>query len=108
MTSLDKIPAHIINAYGKKYALKTGELTRLEVDDSHYYFVDGMFYPGVTTILSEAAPVGPGLRMWWQNKDKSEIDEILSKAQSAGSRVHDSIEQLLKGEILETHLFNEK
>ena len=42
------------------------EIVRKEIDDSHYYFVDGEFYPGVTSILEEAAPVPYALKQWFK------------------------------------------
>lgn len=108
MSNLSDLPTFVKDTYGKTYQLKTGELTRLEIDDSHYYFLDNEYYPGVTTILSEAAPVSQSLRLWWQTKSKDEIDDIFSTRQGEGSNVHNAIDSLLKGKVLNTSDFNEK
>ena len=105
MATKDKLPTpllttQIVDAYGKKYALRHGELIRLQVDNSHYYFLNEQFLVGVTTILGEAAPVPQGLRLFWQNNTKEESETIFNDAAVKGSNVHNGIQKLLAGEAL--------
>lgn len=73
--------------------------------DCRYYTVDNViFYPSVTTVLG-IYPKGYGFSKWLkENGEKS--DEILEAAGEEGSKVHDAIDQLIKGkEIKWTHTF---
>lgn len=90
-----------IKSNGKTYKLAIGELVRFETDLSHYYFLDGMFLPGVSSILSEASPTPYGLRLFWQNNTKEEADQIFDTAGSFGSTMHDAFERLLLGQELQ-------
>lgn len=92
----------------KEYKLSNGILTRIDLDTSHYYYFNDDYYPSVTSILDEAAPVGYGLRNFWRNNTKEESDAILETARGIGSRVHDSIEQLLLGAEIDMTLFSER
>lgn len=73
------------------------EIVRKEIDDSHYYFVDGEFYPGVTTILDEAGPVPYALKQWFKNNSAQDIEEKSSTALTFGSRMHDAYEKIFNG-----------
>jgi hypothetical protein len=94
------LTTEIIDAYGKRYALRHGELVRLEVDNTHYYFLNEQFLIGVTTILGEAAPVPQGLRLFWQNNTREDSEAIFNEAAIKGSNVHNGIQKLLSGEAL--------
>ncbi len=67
------------------------------VDDTHYYYVDGVFYPSVSRILDVAAPKDAGLLFWMKNNTADDIEDISSKAKENGSLVHDACEKLLNG-----------
>jgi len=67
------------------------------VDDTHYYYVDGVFYPSVSRILDVAAPKDSGLLFWMKNNTAEDIEEISGKAKENGSLVHDACEKLLNG-----------
>lgn len=73
------------------------DIVKKTIDDSHYYFVDGEFYPSVTRILDEAAPKEYGLLNFFKNNTPEEIEEVASKAKTNGTLVHDLCEQLLNG-----------
>lgn len=77
------------------------EIVRKEVDDSHYYFVNGEYYPGVTTILDEAAPMPYGLRRWLLTNTQESADETLAITGALGSKLHDAYEQLVRGKELD-------
>ncbi len=85
----------VIKTNGKTYKLNIGELVRFETDASHYYFLNNEFLPGVTSILSEAAPTPFGLKMFWQQNTKEDADSMLETAGDFGSKMHDAFESLL-------------
>ena len=72
-------------------------IIRKEIDDSHYYYVNDQFYPGVTTILDEAAPFPYGLRMFLSQNTPDQQEEIKNTALGLGSKMHDAYEKLLNG-----------
>ena len=43
---------------GVTHKLSNGELTRVEVDDDHYYFIDGEFCMSVTEVLQSCTISG--------------------------------------------------
>lgn len=77
--------------------VKTIEIVRKEIDATHYYFVDGVWYPGVTSILDEAAPKGYGLLNFFKNNDAESIEKIKEETAEFGSKMHDAYEKLLNG-----------
>jgi CRISPR/Cas system-associated exonuclease Cas4 (RecB family) len=77
--------------------LTQGEITRREFENCHYYFVDGDYYPGVTSILDEAAPTGYGLKQFFLNHTAADAEEIRSESASFGSEMHRLYEELLNG-----------
>lgn len=89
-----------IKTNGKTYKLNIGELIRFETDISHYYWLDGMYLPGVSSILSEASPTPFGLKMFWQQNTKEEADTIFETAGDFGSKMHDAFERLLLAQEL--------
>src|SRR5689334_1112871 len=72
-------------------------IVRKEIDDSHYYYVDGVFYPGVTTIIDEAAPTPFALRQFFLNNTPDSASDISKTALALGSKMHDAYEKLLNG-----------
>jgi hypothetical protein len=76
------------------------QIVKKEIDDSHYYWIDGEFVPGVTTILDEAAPVAFGIRNFWISNTAEESSKKSNEAKEFGSLIHDAIERLLNGEEL--------
>lgn len=76
------------------------EIIRKEIDDSHYYWIDGKFVPAVTAILDQSGPVEFGLRNFWKQNSALEADQKMNDAAEFGSMIHDAIERLLNGEEL--------
>lgn len=74
------------------------QVVRKEIDDSHFYWIDDEFVPGVTTILGDAGPIGNGLRKFWQKNTEAESRKILNDSAEFGSMIHGAIERLLWGE----------
>lgn len=73
-------------------------IVRKEIDTSHYYWVDGEFYPSVTRILDVAAPKEIGLINFFKQNTPEDIESISNKALDNGSVVHDACSKLLNGE----------
>lgn len=67
------------------------------VDDTHYYWVDGEFFPSVTRILDVAAPKEYGLINWFKNNTAEDIEAKSKEAVDNGTLVHDACEKLLNG-----------
>lgn len=80
---------------GKTYKLAEGEITRVELDDEHYYFIDGEFCISVTRVLDVAAPFPEGLRAYLRNTSAEESTELLKMTADRGSKLHDALEKLL-------------
>jgi hypothetical protein len=72
-------------------------IVKKEIDDEHFYYVDGKFTPGVTTILSETMPTPYALRHWIGEVGNDKAQERLEKAGERGSQIHDACERLLNG-----------
>jgi hypothetical protein len=83
--------------------LKNGKIRLITEEFGHSYWHDEMgWVAGVTTILGEALPTPIGLKLYWQNMERSQIEMVLEKAKNHGSKVHQFIEQLNKGEVIQT------
>lgn len=80
--------------------VKKIEITRREIDDSHYYWVDGEFVPGVTRIIDEAGPVAYGLKQFFLRSTPESAEETLRTTGDFGARMHDAYEALGNGEEL--------
>lgn len=85
--------------------LTPNQIVKKEVDGTHYYFVDGIFYPGVTTILDIAAPKEYGLLNFFKQNTPEDAKAISERALALGSKMHDAYERLING--LELDLLNE-
>lgn len=78
-------------------------IVRKEVDDEHFYFVDGKFTPGVTTILDETLPMPFALRQWIGDVGNDRAQAKLEKAGDRGTLLHDTFEQLMNGVEIKLH-----
>lgn len=86
----------------REYALKNGKVRRIEEEFGHSYWHESKGWAaGVTTILSEALPTPLGLKLYWQNMDRAQIERTLERAQEHGSTVHNFIDHLNQGEKIE-------
>jgi len=77
--------------------LYTPTIVKKEVNDSHYYYVDGTYVPGVTTIIGQAIPK-PFLREWQGQVGNTEAKRILEAAGDRGSKIHNACERLAHGD----------
>ena len=71
-------------------------ITKQVIDDSHYYFVDGEYVPGVTTILHETLPTAPQLRQWIGDLGSEKAQARMEVAADRGTRIHQACEDLLR------------
>lgn len=76
------------------------ENQRVEFLDQRFYLhADGNYYPSVTTVL-EAYPKGKRFEQWLKDVG-NEAEDIVDRAATQGTNVHEAIERLLKGQSLE-------
>lgn len=73
--------------------------------DERFYTKDGVtFYPSVTTVLG-VYPKGYGFNKWLKENGE-QADEILKEAGDSGSKVHDAVDRIIKGEEIRwTYMF---
>jgi len=84
-------------------------IVKKQVNDEHYYYVDGKFYPSVTRILSESLPTPFALRQWIGDMGNEKAQQKLETAGAIGTAIHEACERLIKGkEINLTAEFPEK
>lgn len=70
---------------------------RIDCLDERFYTIDGeTFYPSVTTVL-QVYPKGYGFEKWLK-ENGDDADDILREAGEQGSKVHDGIDRIIKGE----------
>lgn len=77
--------------------IKLPKIIRKEVDDSHFYFVDDNFSPGVTSILDEAAPVAYSLKQFMLNNSAEAAEDIKNTTGAFGTKMHKAYEALIEG-----------
>ena len=73
------------------------EIVKKVIDDTHYYYVDGVFKPSVTKILQEAMPTPFALRQWIGEVGNDKAKEKLEKAGERGTALHNACEEMLRG-----------
>jgi len=77
------------------------EIKRYDSEIGRFYEVEeGVFYPSSTTIL-EAYPIAYGMREFLQVNTKAEAEKIKNEAAIRGSKIHHTIELMLKGEKID-------
>lgn len=80
-------------------------IVRKEVDDEHYYFVDGVFTPAVTKILDFSMPTPFALRYWIGEVGNEKAQAKLEAAGTRGTLLHEACEALMRGD--EVDLLNQ-
>ena len=89
--------------------LYTPAIVKKQVDDEHYYYVDGKFTPSVTHILHESIPTPFALRQWLGDVGNEKAEAKLNSAAERGTLIHDTCEKLMCGlEIQIKELFTKK
>jgi len=70
------------------------------LDENAYSLDKQTYYPSVTTVISGALPKSAGFYQWLKQMGQ-EADQVGREAMDRGSRIHNAIEVLLKGEVVE-------
>lgn len=78
----------------------------IEIFHQHWYKIEDEYYPSVTSVL-QCINKGQGYDEWLKAVGHN-AEIITRKAQESGSKLHHSIELLLKGHLLEPHDYDEK
>lgn len=92
-----------LKSLGETVKLSNCEISKIELDDEHFYYLfnedfpEGKFIPSVTKIIDEAGPVGFGLREFWKNNTKQESEDILYSRGERGKLLHQDCERLIEG-----------
>lgn len=72
-------------------------IVKKEIDDEHFYYVDGVFTPAVTAILQETLPMPLALKNWIGEIGNEKAQEKLEMAGERGSAIHKACELLCTG-----------
>jgi len=75
-------------------------IVRKELNDEHYYYVDGKFFPSVTKILHETLPTPIALKKWLGDLGNEKAEEKMERAGTRGTLIHQACEKLIKGETI--------
>lgn len=81
---------------------KQDEIRQITEFDSRFYVCGDEFRPSVTYQLSVGYPTPTHLQKWKADQGWEEAEEIKNKAGEEGSVIHNSIEELLKGKVIDT------
>ena len=75
-------------------------MKKIDSTTGRFYEIEqGIFYPSATTILS-VRPLEAGLKLFFQTHTKEEADKLLKEAGMQGSKIHHTIELIMKKEII--------
>ena len=77
----------------------------IERDNKRYYGKDGVYYPSMTTVLSEFPGKQEGLDNWRNRIGIEEAEAITYVAGNRGQGVHDVAEMYLNNEIRDSSFF---
>jgi hypothetical protein len=89
-----------IQRLGVTTKLSNCELTRIDIDDEHYYFLGkekDSFAVSLTHVLDIGAPFPEGLRNWLRNTDGEESMDYMMMTRDRGSKLHGALEELANG-----------
>jgi uncharacterized protein YhbP (UPF0306 family) len=83
----------------KEFSLQLAncQLTKLEADTEHYYYINGNYAVSVTWIEDIAAPFPEGLRQWLRMTDADESQERMIMTRDRGTKLHHALENLVAG-----------
>jgi hypothetical protein len=87
------------------YKLSNCEIMRIDVDDDHYYYggrigEEKEYWIGWTTVLDVGGPFPEGLRQYLKVTSFEEQKERLQVTGARGTKLHDALERLARGEEL--------
>ena len=77
----------------------------IEKDNKRYYGKDGVYYPSITTVLSEFPGKKEGLERWRKKEGLEKANSITYVAGQRGSALHDVAEMYLNNEIRDNSFF---
>jgi len=77
----------------------------IEKDNKRYYGKDGVYYPSITTVLSEFPGKKEGLEKWRKKEGLEKANSITYVAGQRGTKVHDVAEMYLNNEIQDNKNF---
>lgn len=91
-----------IQKLGKTVQLSNAQLTRIDTDDSHFYFIDSKelnlrnaFCVSLTHVLDIAAPFPVGLRNWLRSTEAEESNGRMEMTRDRGIKLHDALDRLM-------------
>lgn len=95
----------IIHELGKTYKLADCEVTRIDLDTEHFYFIDNaegknLYCLSLTHVLDIGAPFPEGLRQYLRMTTIEEQKERLEMTGGRGTKLHDALDKLMHGEVL--------
>jgi len=73
-------------------------IVRKQVNEDHFYYVDGEYRVSVTRILQEAMPTPYALRYWIGEVGNEKAADKLKRSGEHGTLVHETCGRLLRGE----------
>lgn len=91
-----------IKELGTEYILSGCTVSRVDIDDNHYYFgakdnENQKYYLSLTHVLDVGAPFPEGLRNYLRMSSFDEQKERLEFTGQRGTKLHDALDQLMKG-----------
>lgn len=91
-----------IEELGKTHTLSNCEIIRYDTDDEHFYFggktgAEKQYYLALTQVLDIGAPFPEGLRQYLRVTSYEEQKERLQMTGDRGSKLHDALDQLMRG-----------
>lgn len=100
-----------IKELGTDYILSGCTISRVDVDDNHYYFgardnENAEYYLSLTHVLDIGAPFPEGLRNYLRMTSFDEQRERLEFTGNRGTKLHDALDQLMKSESLKLENYN--
>lgn len=84
-----------MNNSSTEYKLANCKLLYLEVDDEHYYYINGDYALSVTQVLDIGAPFPEGLRQYLRISSYEEQTNVLKMTGDRGKKLHHALEQLM-------------
>lgn len=79
-----------------------------QVGQDRFYPYEDKFLPSVTTILGATYPKSKFLIDWQINQGHEEAERILKEAAEEGTKIHEAVEALCKGGIINTEALSDK
>lgn len=92
----------VVQKLGSTIQLSNGALSRVDIDDEHFYFIDNKelglsnaFCVSLTHVLDIAAPFPVGLRNWLRTTEADESNGRMEMTRDRGIKLHDALDRLM-------------